>query len=245
MRALEKDDSLAEAHNSMAWAKLVFDWDWARAESEFKRALDLNPGYSVAHQWYAECLVGMGRYEEASAEARRAQELDPLSLTINVVVGWISYYNRQNVQAIAQFRKTIGLDANYWVAHLALGRAYEGESMFAEALAEMKTASSLSGGSPLALAGLGHIYALSRQRDEAEAVHAQLKQLSEKRYVSPLSFATVYAGLGEVDEAFRWLERAHEERSGWLIWLKPEPMSDPLRSDPRFADLLRRMNLQP
>jgi len=245
VRALEKDDSLAEAHNSLAWTKLVFDWDWAGAESEFKRAVELNPGYAVAHQWYAECLAGIGRYEEASVEAKQALELDPLSLMINILAGWILYFDRQNDQAIERFRKTLELDPNFWVAHWTLGRAYEQKMMFAEAIAELRRAIALSAGSPLSLAALGHAYAVSGQTIEAQNVLAQLKESSEKRYVSPYSIATIYAGLGEKDQAFRWLERAYEERSGWLIWLRAEPVSDPLRPDPRFQDLLRRIGLPP
>ncbi|HEX2714528.1 MAG TPA: tetratricopeptide repeat protein, partial [Candidatus Acidoferrales bacterium] len=244
-RALEKDDSLAEAHSSLAWTKLAFDWDWAGAEREFKRALELNPGYAVAHQWYAECLAGMGRYEEAGAEAKQARELDPLSLTINTIAGWILYFDRQNDQAMAQFRRTLELDPNFWVAHWTLGRAYEQKRMFAEAIAELQRASALSAGSPLSLAALGHAYAVSGQTVGAQHVLAQLKELAEKRYVLPYSIATIYAGLGETDEAFRWLERAYEERSGWLIWLRAEPVSDALRPDPRFQDLLRRIGLPP
>jgi serine/threonine protein kinase/tetratricopeptide (TPR) repeat protein len=242
-KALEIDDSLAEAHSSLAWTKLVFDWDWSGAENEFNRAIELNPGYAVAHHFYAECLAGMGRYNEALVEIRRAQELDPLSLIINSVVGWILYFGRQYDQAIAQFQRAIELDPNFWVAHWTLGRAYEGKEAFAEAVAEIQKAIELSAGSPLSLAALGHAYAVSGKRAEAQKVLDGLNESSEQRYVSPFGIAAIYAGLGEIDQAFQWLENAYQERSGWLIWLRADPVSDPLRSDPRFQDLMRRMNL--
>jgi len=241
-KALETDDSLAEAHNSLAWTKLAFDWDWMGAEREFKRAIELNPGYAVAHHWYAECLAGMGRYAEALAEIRQAQELDPLSLIISSIVGWVLYFDRKDDQAIAEFRKALELDPNFWVAHWTLGRAYEQKAMFVEAIAEIQKAIDFSGGSPLSLAALGHTYAVWGMRAEAERVLNELKELPEG-YISPYGIAAIHAGLGEKDQAFIWLEKAYEERSGWLIWLRAEPISDPLRSDPRFQDLLRRVGL--
>jgi len=244
-KALEIDDSLAEAHSSLAWTKLAFDWDWSSAESEFKRAIELNPGYAVTHHWYAECLAGMGRHAEALAEIKQAQELDPLSLIISSVAGWILYFDRQDDQAIAQFRKTLELDPNFWVAHWTLGRAYEQKAMFAEAVAEIQKAIDLSEGSPLSLAALGHTYAVSGSQAEAQKVLDKLKESSKQRYISPYSIAAIHAGLGEKDQVFMWLEKAYEERSGWLIWLRAEPISDPLRSDPRFQDLLRRIGLPP
>jgi serine/threonine protein kinase/Flp pilus assembly protein TadD len=242
-KALETDDSLAEAHNSLAWTKLAFDWDWTGAEREFKRAIELNPGYAITHHWYAECLAGMGRYAEALAEIRQAQELDPLSLIISSIVGWVLYFDRKNDQAIAEFRKTLELDPNFWVAHWTLGRAYEQKAMFTEAIAEIQKAIDFSGSSPLSLAALGHTYAVSGRRAEAERVLNQLKDSSKQTYISPYGIAAIHAGLGEKDQAFLWLEKAYEERSGWLIWLRAEPGSDPLRSDPRFQDLLRRIGL--
>ena len=244
-KALEIDDNLAEAHNSLAWTKLVFDWDWLGAQSEFKRAIELNPGYAAAHHWYAECLAGMGRYDEALAEIKRAQESDPLSLIISAVVGWILYFNRQHDQAIVQFQKALELDPNFWVAHWCLGRAYEQKAMFAEAVAEFQKAIDLSAGSPLALAALGHAYAVSGKTTEAQRVLNELKESSKRRYVSLYGIAAIHAGLGEHDQAFEWLEKAYEERSGWLVWLKSEPVSDVLRSDPRFQNLLRRVGLPP
>jgi len=242
-KALEADDSLAEVHNSLAWTKLVFDWDWMGAEREFKRAIELNPGYAVTHHWYAECLAGMGRYAEALAEIRQAQDLDPLSLIIGSIVGWVFHFDRKNDQAIAEFRKTLELDPDFWVAHWTLGRAYEQKAMFAEAIAEIQKAIDLSGGSALSLAALGHTYAVSGRRAEAERVLNELKESSKQGYISSYSIAAIHAGLGEKDQAFIWLEKAYEERSGWLIWLRAEPISDPLRSDPRFQDLLCRVGL--
>ncbi len=241
IKAVELDDSLAEAHNSLAWTKLAFDWDWSGAESEFTRAIELNPGYAVAHHWYAECLVGMGRYDKALAEIRRAQELDPLSQIISSVVGWILYFERRYDLAITQFRKALELDPNFWVAYWTLGRTYEDKGMFAEAEAEIQKAIELSARTPFSLAALGHVYAVSGRRAEAQQALRELKDLSKQRYVPPFSVATIHAGLDEKDQAFQWLERACEERSGWLIWVKADPTCDPLRFDARFQDLLRRM----
>jgi eukaryotic-like serine/threonine-protein kinase len=245
MKALELDDKLAEVHSSLAWTKLVFDWDWSGAESEFRRAIELNPGYAPAHQYYAECLAGMGRYDRALAEIKRGQQLDPLSLIINTVVGWILYFQRRLEVAIGQFKKAIELDPNFWVAHWTLGRAYEEGVMMAEAAAEFQKAIKLSAGSPLSIAALGHVYAISGNKAEAQKLIGELQKLSKQRYVSPFCIATIYAGLGEEDQALDWLEIAHEERSGWLIWLKADPYCDPLRFNPRFEQLLRRMRIQP
>src|SRR5712691_2752197 len=186
-KALEIDDNLSEAHNSLAWTKLVFDWDWSGAESEFKRAIELNPGYAVAHHWYAECLAGMERYDEALAEIKRAQESDPLSLIISAVVGWILYFDRQYDQAIVQFQKALELDPNFWVAHWCLGQPYEQKAMFAEAVAEFQKAIDLSAGSPLALAALGHAYAVSGKTTEAQRVLNELKESSKRRYEDSFS----------------------------------------------------------
>jgi serine/threonine protein kinase/Tfp pilus assembly protein PilF len=243
LKALEIDDTLADAHNSLAWIQFAFDWNWPGAEYGFKRALELNPGHATAHHWYAEYLLAMGRQEEAIAEIKQAQELDPLSLIISSVVGWVFYYARQYDQAIAQCLKTLEMAPDFSIGHWILGRVYEQQSQFEKALAELEKAVALSGSNPFVLGSLGHAYAVSGNTGEARKVLEELMETSTRRYVSPYSIATIYAGCGEKDLAFRWLERAYEERSGWLAWLKPEPVSDPLREDPRFGDLLRRIGV--
>jgi serine/threonine-protein kinase len=245
LRALELDETLAEAHTSLARVFATYDWDWRSAEKEYKRAIELNPRYALAHQWYSGCLELMGRRNEAIAERKRAQELDPLSLTINFGQAMAFYQARNYDQAIEQFRKTLELDQNFPPVHTFLPAAYEQKGMYDKAIAEFKNASPQQGSaeSAMAMAGLGHVYAVSGKKDEAQALLNQLKRLSEKQYVSADSIALIYAGLGEKDQAFAWLERAYVERSFGMPNLNTEPRWDSLRSDPRFADLLRRVGL--
>ena len=242
-RSLELDETRPEAHASLADAKFYFDWDWAGAEREYRRAIELNPGYATGHQWYSEFLVAMGRHEEAVAEARRAYELDPLSLPVNLNVGWVFYRARQQDRAIEQFRKTLELDQNFSPAHFFLGHAYEQKGMYEEALAEFQKAISLSGRNPRLLSVLGHGYAVSGRTQEAMKVYDELGEMEKKSYVPSYHFALIHAGLGNKDRAFEWLERAYEERSVYLVFLNADPRLDGLRPDPRFADLLRRVGL--
>jgi DNA-binding winged helix-turn-helix (wHTH) protein/TolB-like protein/Flp pilus assembly protein TadD len=245
MKALEIDDTLAEAHTSLAFVKMQHDWDWPGAEREFKRAIELNPSYATAHHWYAYYLAAMGRHAEAIREIRRAQEIDPLSLIINTDVGEIFYYASRYDEAIEQCRKTIEMDTNFTLAHRVLAWAYEEKGMHAEAITELQKAVSISEDETNILASLGHVYAMSEKRDEARRVLNHLKKLSIQSYVPSSDIAIVYASLGEKDQAFAWLEKAYEDRSGSLILLKVWPLMDPLRSDPRFADLVRRVGLAP
>jgi TolB-like protein/DNA-binding winged helix-turn-helix (wHTH) protein/Flp pilus assembly protein TadD len=245
MRALELDETLAEAHVSLARVLAAYDWDWTSAEKEYKRAIELNPRYATAHQWYGGCLEAMGRSNEAIAERKRAQELDPLSLVINFELGLAFYYARDYDQAIEQFQKTLELDQNFRPAHLFLPAAYEQKRMYGEAIAEFKNAIPLKGGGEpsLSKAGLGHVYAVSGKKSEARTVLDELKQLSGREYVPAPSIALIYAGLGEKDHAFAWLDKGYEERSFQMQWIKIEPRWDSLRSDPRFQDLMRRVGL--
>jgi serine/threonine-protein kinase len=241
-KALETDDTLAEAHTSLAKAAHLYDWNWLAAERGFQRALALNPSYAPAHHWYAEYLAAMGRVDEAIAEKKRARELDPLSLIINSSEGWVLYFARRYDQAIEQLQKALEMDPNFAVAHLWLGWAYEQKGMYEEAIREFQKAVTLFKGSTYPIASLGHAYAVSGKRGEALKLLNELKELSKRRYVSAYDLALVYAGLGEKDQAFKWLEKAYEERYGWITMLKLEPRFDPLRADPRFQSLLRRMN---
>jgi tetratricopeptide (TPR) repeat protein len=244
VQALEIDDTLAEAHTSLAWAKFRFDWDWPGAEREFRRAIALNPRYPTAHHWYTYYLACVGRFDQARAAIQRAQELDPLSLIIDATVGQEFYYAREYDRAIGQLRKTLEIDSNFAHAHRLLGEAYSKKGMFEEAIAEMQRALKLSAGSDVYyLAQLGNAYAVSGKRGEALRILDNLMQLSQQTYVSPADFAIVYIGLGEKDQVFTWIERAYEERSTFLTELLVEPMFDSLRSDPHFQELLRRMKL--
>ena len=244
-RALELDETLAEAHTSLGRVLASFDWDWTGAEKEYKRAIELNPRYAVAHQWYGGWFQVMGRHTEAIAERKRALELDPLSLVINFELGLAFYYARDYDQSIEQFHKTLELDQNFPPAHVFLPAAYEQKGMNSEAIAEFNRAIPLKGGGEWSLTkgGLGHIYSILGKKSEALALLDELKQLSTQEYVAPTSVALIYAGLGDKDQAFAWLEKAYEERSFQMQWLSVEPRWDSLRSDPRFANLQRRMGL--
>jgi len=248
LRALEIDDTLAEAHSSLAYIEAINDWDWSGAEREFKRAIELNPNYAGSHQGYGVALALTGRLSEAMAEEKRALQLDPLSLLINGSLGVTLYEARQYDQAIEQERKTLDLDANYLVALMGLGVAYVQKSMYQESIAELEKAVAVSGGNTSALSNLGYAYAMAGRRAEAQKVLDKLNERSKEGYIPAGARARIYAGLGDKDKIFQWLETAYAERSiaGTLPgMIKVDPVYDPLRSDPRFADLLRRMNLQP
>ena len=245
-KALEIDDTLAEAHTTLASIRATYDWDWVDAERKYKRAIELNPSYPTAHQWYAQYLVRMGRFREATTEMKRAQELDPLSLIINATGGFIFYMARQYDQAIKELRKTVELDPNFGNAHYYLGRAYVQKAMYGEAVAELEKAASLSGRGTVQIAELAHACAVAGKRQRAlKILNELLRERLEKGYVSSYRVALVYVGLGEQDQALAWLKRAYDERSWWLGFLKVDPRLDPLRADPRFQDLLRRMNFPP
>jgi len=246
MRALELDGTLAEAHTSLARVLATYDWDWTGAEKEYKRSIELNPRYAIAHQWYSGFLEAMGRRNEAIAERKRARELDPLSLTINFALGLTFYYDRNYDQAIEQFQKTLELDQNFPAVLTFLPAAYEQKGMYDKATAEFKKALLLQGAnaeSSFSLSGLGHVYGVSGKKAEARAVLDKLKQKSRQEYISALYIALVYAGLGEKDQAFAWLGEGYKERSFQMQGLKLDPRWDSLRSDPRFADLVRRVGL--
>lgn len=241
-KALQIDDTLAEAHTSQAMIAMAFEWDWEKAEREFRRALELNPSYATAHHWYGYYFMALGRFDEAAAELERAQELDPLSLIINANLGFRFYWARQYDQAIQHLQKTLEVDPNFPLVHSYLGLVYVQKGMYEEALAAVQRAHTLSGsrhtGGPL-----GYTYGVMGRRQEAQAQLKALLEASEQEFVPPYYIALVYVGLGEADHAFQWLEQAYKDRSGYLFELKVDPMFDPLRSDPRFQDLLRRIRL--
>ncbi len=245
LKALEIDDRLAEAHVSLGYASMAYDWDWPTAGKHFERALALNPAYPTARQWYSEYLIAFGRTDEGLAEAKRALDLDPLSLLVNRSMARQLYLARRFDQAIEQGRKMLEMDPGFALAHWQLGQAYTAKGMYREALPELKKYSAVSPGSPLGLAYLGYALARSGERSQALRVLDELRTLSKRRYVYSLSLARVYVGLGENDQAFAWLEQSYEERSTGFYLLKVDPMWDPLRSDPRFADLVRRIGLPP
>jgi DNA-binding winged helix-turn-helix (wHTH) protein/TolB-like protein len=243
-RALEIDESSAEAHSSLAFIKFRWDWDRSATEREFQTAIKLKPAYAPAHQWYSSYLVAVERFDEAIAEAKRTEELEPLSFVASSHLGWIYYLAGQNDKAIEQCRKILERDPSSFPARRYLGLAYEAKGMYSEATAEFQTGVKLSG-SPLMLALLGHAYAVSGKTAEAKQVLSDLQQLQGQRYVSPYTVAAIHAGLGDQDQAFKWLETAVEERDIWLMNLKVDPVFAKLRSQRKFTDILARIRLRP
>jgi Tfp pilus assembly protein PilF len=239
-KALEIDDNLAEAHTSLAMVKM-YEWDLAAPEREFKRALDLNPNEAETHHQYSHYLTLVGRTHESLVESLRALELDPLSLPLNAHLAWHYLYARQYDQAIEQCRKTIEMDANYPPAHGFLARAYEQKGMQQEAIAEFQKTITLLGDSVQTRAELGHAYAVAGKKEEALKIMDELKASSKETYVSPYDVAVIYVGLDQKDQAFDWLQKAYQESFG--IRYLNDPRLDPLRSDPRFRDLVRRVGL--
>jgi TolB-like protein/DNA-binding winged helix-turn-helix (wHTH) protein/Tfp pilus assembly protein PilF len=243
-KALELDDNLAEAHTAAAYIRYQYERNFAGAENEFKRAIQLNPNYAHAHHWYALQLMGMGRVDEAVKEIRRAQDLEPLSLIINVGARWIFYHARRYDQSIEEFRKVLDLDPNFARGYWAIEEPYEQKGMYEEALAALAKARQLSD-SPIMLALLAHAYVAMGKQIEAQKILDRLKEMSKQTYVDSYFIAEVYTARGEQDRAFQELEKAYQDRSSWLVWLKVEPKFDRLRADPRFADLLTRVGLVP
>jgi serine/threonine-protein kinase len=243
-QALAIDEDLAEAHVSLAMVQKEYDWDWAGAGRGYERALELKPNYATAYQWYGEYLAALGRHEEAIAVIRRAVELDPLSLIIQATLGRHGYYfARQYDQAIAQLHKTLEMDENFWVAHLWLGWTYANVGRFPEAHVELQTARRLDNNLEIVMA-LGYAYGRAGRRLEAQQVLDELQQLSRARYVSPMLGALIATGMAEGDQALGWLEQSYADRAQMMSELRAEPAFDPLRADPRFADLLRRVGFE-
>jgi tetratricopeptide (TPR) repeat protein len=242
MKALEINDTLAEAHTSLAHALWSYDWDWANSERENQRSLELNPSYATGHHWYAWFLQLMGRHDAAVHEAMYALELDPLSLAINTQLGVAYYYGRDYDRAADQLRKTVELDPRYPMAHIYLGQCFEQLGEFEAATAEFQSGLQ-TGEDPWLLASLVHTDGRSGRRIEAEKGLTKLLQDSGTKVVSPYLLATAYAGLDDRDKAFEWLETAFRERVNWIPYLKVDPELDSLRNDRRFADLLRRVGL--
>jgi len=243
LRALKIDEHLAEAHASLGRVKLFYDWDWTGAETEFRRAIELKPSLSTAHHWYSICLRDVGRLEEALAEAKRALELDPVSLIINTNLGDTFFYAGQFDQAIVQHRKTLLLDAGFGAAHLYLGRALEQKGMLQAAVAEFQKARSLMGKGSYAMADLARGYALAGKRAEAEGLLSELLERSKRGPGLETDIALVHLALGDRDQAFQYLEQAYKERSG-LNDLEVDPRFRSLHGDPRFQDLLVRLGLK-
>jgi TolB-like protein/DNA-binding winged helix-turn-helix (wHTH) protein/tetratricopeptide (TPR) repeat protein len=243
-RALEIDDKLAEAHTSLAYIKMVYDWDWEGAEREFRRSIELDPSYAKAHSLFACYFALHRRFDEAIAEIRVALQLDPLSIYENHNLGSHLLAARRYGEAVDQYRKTIDMDPASAQTHYGLGRALEQQGFYSEAIDEFKEGIRLADGTPSILAGLGHAYAISGRAGDAYRVIDRLRELSSRKYVPAYEMAIVYTGLGNPTEAFAWLEKAYRDRDGYLwLWLNLDQRFDTLRPDPRFSALLDGMRL--
>jgi len=241
-KALELDNTLAEAHTSLAMAIFNYEFDFSHAIAEFKRAIELNPNYATAHHWYGiTALILLGRFDEAIAEMKRALELDPLSLIINADLG-VTYYDMNRYdEAINELRKTIEMDPGFYYAHWSLGQALQAKGDLAGAIAEYQKARELND-DPFILGLLGHAYAVSGRKTEAQKILDQLGAIAKQRYVAAYSFAIVYLGLGDKEEALRWLQRSYQDRDGSNIaYIRGDPFLDPLRGDPRFEEFVTRV----
>jgi serine/threonine-protein kinase len=242
MQALDIDDSLGEAHTSLGLVKEHFEWDWAGAEKEFKRAIELNPNLATAHHWYGDYLTNMGRFDEGIAETKKAQELDPLSLIINTTMGWQFYVAGRNENAVEQLRKVLDIDPKFSPARRILEEVYAHMGKHKEAVAEREKALSLSGGPELA-ASIEEDFTKSGYKGVLQSWLEGLTELSKHSYVSSYSIAESYMRMDQKQKAFEWLEKAYEEHDSGLVSLAVEPMFENIRPDPRFKEILRRMKL--
>ncbi len=243
LKAVQLNDSLADAHANLGLVKLQYDWDWKGAEHEFRRAIELDPSDPLGHCLYGWMLISQGQFARAESEMRRGLDLEPLDGFNLMEVGLVHYFARQNDQAIEQERRAIGVDPTLYWSHMALGWANEQRGELSSAAQELTEANRLSFEETSQVIGsLGHVYALSGQRAQAQNSIETLQRLAKHKYISPYDFAVVYAGLGDQENALLWLEKAYDDRCGWLaLWLKVDPRFDSLRTNLRFQKLLRRI----
>ncbi len=241
-KALAIDDSLAEAHASLAMMMTFYDWDWKGAEAEYRHAIQLNPAYPRAPEFFSFHLCALQRFDEAMEHAKRVVELDPVWAVGHNLVASVFYFQRDYSQAEVHYRKAMELDPNFYLSHLWIGWSYEAQKKYPEAIAAMETAAKLAF-NPQTLASLAHVFAVSGQPARARKVLDELIELSKTRYVPAYEIGVVYLGLGQKDKAFEWLEKAYNDRSWWLANLNIDPRLDPLRGEARFQDLVRRVGL--
>jgi TolB-like protein/DNA-binding winged helix-turn-helix (wHTH) protein/tetratricopeptide (TPR) repeat protein len=242
-KALELDPAIAEGHAELGLLEFYYDWDWKQAEQEFQRAIELNPSYATAHQWYSQYLKAMGRFPEALREAKQAQQLDPLSLPINTTVAARYRDLDQFDQAISINRRTLELDPNFSPAHEILATVYEQQGNLPAAIVEWKKVVELTEDDPSLLSALGHAYAISGNQVEARKIAARLQRISKQHYVSAWDMAVLFTGLGDQDSAFQWLEKSYLSRESQLPFLNSSRLLDPLRANPRFQNLVHRIGL--
>ncbi len=243
LKAVELDPALAEPHASLAYIYMYFDWDWPKAETEFKKAIELNPNYATVHDWYMIYLMAMGRTTEAETQIHRAVELDPLSVPINADVGFQLCYARRYDEAVDSLKKTLQMNPKFPIAHLWLGRTYQQKAMYDEAMAEYRATDAGLPDWPVTLASIGYVQGLTGKRRDAEAMLRRMEQLSRTKYVTPYAVALIYASMGDKDNAIAWLEKAYDDRANWMVWMGRDPRWDPLRNDPRFRNLMHRVGL--
>jgi tetratricopeptide (TPR) repeat protein len=242
-KALALDDHLAEAYTSLAYASLLYDWDWSGAEQKFRRAIELNPNYATAHHFYSIYLMAAGRHTEARAEIRRAQALDPFSLIINSVVGWIYYEGRQYDKAIQQCEKTVEMDPNYVPALLDLGNIYLRTGDYKKAIAQFERARAVAGDKSIVLSYLAQVRALSGDRAAAQKILYQLEKPAPPMFVSTWDLALIHLALGDKEKALSFLEKAVDQHVGWVVRLGVDPALDSLRVEPRFKVLQQRVRI--
>ncbi len=241
LKAIQLDDSLAEGHTSLGMVSFYYEWDWVRAEEEFKKSIELNPSYALAHTWYALDLAANGRFSEAQEEIQRAVELDPVSLSINTELGRVSYWSRQYERALSAYRKAIDLEPHFARAHTRLGMAYVAQRDYENGIREFQEARRLAGPDPYLDGLLGYTSALSGDTTTAQSLLESLTKKSQQGFVPAFSIALVCTGLGDRDRAIEWLTKAWQDRSTYMVYANVDPLLDPLRSDPRFMALLDRM----
>ena len=244
MRALELDDSLAEAHTSLGRIRAAWEWDWAGAEREYKRAIDLNSRYALAHQWYGLYLAAVGQTDASRDQRKQALDLEPLSPIVNFEYGQSFFWLRDYQRAIEQYQKTLELDPNLPAVYVYLGAAYDLTGKYDAAIDVYQKIPAKSGNEwGLAMGGLARVYAITDRKAEARKIIVELESRRKTEYVPAPGIALAYAALSETDQAFKWLEKAEEDRAFQLQWLKVDPRWDAIRSDPRFIEIIHRMGL--
>ncbi|MCH8021822.1 tetratricopeptide repeat protein, partial [candidate division KSB1 bacterium] len=243
LKALEIDPDMAEAHNALGAVESSYEWNWAKAEKAFQHSIALNPNYATAHQWYAGQLRILGKFDDSLREIRKAQELDPLHLQISTDVGRLHYYAREYDLAVQEYRKVLELDSNFYPAHLWLGLALLEKRDFGLAIESLQTALALSGDFAAVAAALGYAFGISGKRTEAKKIMQELKSRAKNEYISAAYFAWMHVSLNELDAAFQYFDKAFEERSWWVVYLKIWPAPEEMTRDARYTKLLKKLGL--